>query len=111
MCWGACATAFCVLSSITQFYVLRFLLGVAESGAFPGMWYQLYQFYPLQVKAFILLATSDLNKLLQTYGHLCVLCTYLDPLHFLSLSTYMLQTTCYCTLHVFWLMAFDSLWL
>ncbi|KAF5840351.1 major facilitator superfamily domain-containing protein [Dunaliella salina] len=47
MAWGACATAFCVLSSITQFYVLRFLLGVAESGAFPGMWFQLYQFYPL----------------------------------------------------------------
>lgn len=29
-----------------QFFVLRTLLGVAESGAFPGMWFMLSRFYP-----------------------------------------------------------------
>ena len=34
--WGVVATLFAGLKSATDFYVLCFLLGVAESGSFPG---------------------------------------------------------------------------
>ena len=34
--WGVVATLFAGLKSATDFYVLRLLLGVAESGSFPG---------------------------------------------------------------------------
>ncbi|CAL5219790.1 g1695 [Coccomyxa viridis] len=43
--WGVVATLFAGLKSATDFYVLRLLLGVAESGSFPGMWYYLSLFY------------------------------------------------------------------
>ena len=43
--WGVVATMFAGLNSIPQFYALRLLLGVAESGTFPGMWYHLSTFY------------------------------------------------------------------
>jgi ACS family tartrate transporter-like MFS transporter len=36
--WGATAMAFSCLADKTQFYVLRLLLGVFESGAFPAIW-------------------------------------------------------------------------
>lgn len=34
--WGVVATLFAGLKSATDFYILRLLLGVAESGSFPG---------------------------------------------------------------------------
>lgn len=34
--WGLVATAMAFVQNETQFYVLRFLLGVAEAGFFPG---------------------------------------------------------------------------
>lgn len=34
--WGFVATLFAGLKTANEFYVLRFLLGVAECGAFPG---------------------------------------------------------------------------
>ena len=34
--WGVVAALFATLRNTTQFYILRFLLGVAECGAFPG---------------------------------------------------------------------------
>jgi MFS family permease len=34
--WGIVATSFAWLKTANQFYVLRFLLGVAECGTFPG---------------------------------------------------------------------------
>lgn len=37
MLWGAVASSFCMLTSTLQFYFMRFLLGAAESGAFPAM--------------------------------------------------------------------------
>lgn len=40
--WGLVAASFSTISSVTQFYVLRFLLGVAEAGAFPGEYQLLY---------------------------------------------------------------------
>lgn len=36
--WGVTAAAFCTLAGERQFYLLRLLLGVSESGAFPAMW-------------------------------------------------------------------------
>lgn len=43
--WGAIAATFAALSSATMFYILRLLLGLAEAGAFPGLWYMLTRFY------------------------------------------------------------------
>lgn len=37
--WGAVAACFAGISTPGQFYLLRFLLGAAEAGSFPGMWY------------------------------------------------------------------------
>ena len=34
--WGVCATLFAAMKTKTDFYVLRFLLGVTECGTFPG---------------------------------------------------------------------------
>ena len=36
--WSIAATAFSAIRTTGQFYALRFLLGVTEAGAFPGMW-------------------------------------------------------------------------
>lgn len=48
--WGIVATAFAAMQGPTMFYVLRFLLGLAECGTFPGMWYHLSLFYsPKQI--------------------------------------------------------------
>ncbi|GLC52415.1 hypothetical protein PLESTB_000626600 [Pleodorina starrii] len=46
-CWGAVAAMFAGVTNPLQFYSLRFLLGAVEAGAFPGMWYYLYLFYPV----------------------------------------------------------------
>lgn len=43
--WGLAATAFAGMQRPVEFYVLRFLLGLAECGTFPGMWYHLSLFY------------------------------------------------------------------
>jgi sugar phosphate permease len=37
MGWGLCATAFAFMMSPSHYYILRFLLGVAEAGFFPGV--------------------------------------------------------------------------
>ena len=34
--WGVCATLFAAMKTETEFYILRFLLGVTECGTFPG---------------------------------------------------------------------------
>lgn len=43
--WGVVAVAFASLRSVFQFYALRLLLGVTESGTFPGMWFHMSLFY------------------------------------------------------------------
>lgn len=43
--WGVVAMCFALMRTRMQFYVLRLLLGVAEAGSFPGMWYHLSLFY------------------------------------------------------------------
>ncbi|WP_414058516.1 MFS transporter [Pseudomonas sp. HR96] len=44
--WGITATLMAFIQSETQFYVLRFLLGVAEAGFFPGVIYYFTRWLP-----------------------------------------------------------------
>jgi ACS family tartrate transporter-like MFS transporter len=44
--WGVIACAMMLVRGATSFYVLRFLLGAAEAGAFPGIVYYLGEWFP-----------------------------------------------------------------
>lgn len=44
--WGVCSAALALMSSPTQYYVLRFLLGAAEAGFFPGVLFYLTTWVP-----------------------------------------------------------------
>ena len=46
MSWGAISVAMMFVRTTLAFYVLRFLLGAAEAGFFPGMIYYLSLWYP-----------------------------------------------------------------
>ncbi|MDM0043356.1 MFS transporter [Variovorax dokdonensis] len=46
--WGLLSIATLFVKTPTQFYVLRFLLGAAEAGFFPGVMLYLTQWYPAQ---------------------------------------------------------------
>jgi D-galactonate transporter len=46
--WGVLSAAMMFVQGITSFYVLRFLLGVAEAGFFPGIIYYLTRWYPAE---------------------------------------------------------------
>src|SRR5262249_49610044 len=43
--WSVISTANALVQDTTSFYVLRFLLGVAEAGFFPGMTYYLTRWF------------------------------------------------------------------
>jgi MFS family permease len=47
MSWGVISIAMMFVRTPLTFYVLRFLLGAAEAGFFPGMIYYLSLWYPL----------------------------------------------------------------
>ena len=49
--WGLLAAAMMFVRTPREFYVARFLLGVAEAGFFPGVVYYLSQWFPAQVRA------------------------------------------------------------
>jgi MFS transporter, ACS family, tartrate transporter len=49
--WGAVAAAIAFVATPVQFYVLRFLLGVAEAGFFPGMLVYLTHWFPSRDRA------------------------------------------------------------
>jgi ACS family tartrate transporter-like MFS transporter len=49
--WGVLAVAMMFVRSPTSFYVLRFLLGVAEAGFLPGIIYYLTNWYPARQRA------------------------------------------------------------
>ena len=49
--WGIIAAAMMFVRTPSQFYVLRFLLGVAEAGFFPGVVYYLSYWYPRHHRA------------------------------------------------------------
>ncbi len=48
--WGVLAAAMMFVRSPIQFYVMRFLLGVAEAGFFPGAIYYLMQWFPAEYR-------------------------------------------------------------
>lgn len=50
--WGVIAACFSLIRSQAAFFTLRFLLGVAEAGAFPGLWYILSLMYPSAYSTF-----------------------------------------------------------
>lgn len=49
--WGIIASAMAFMTSAKQFYVLRFLLGVAEAGFFPGIILYLSSWFPSGARA------------------------------------------------------------
>jgi MFS transporter, ACS family, tartrate transporter len=49
--WGLLACAMMLVRSPIQFYAVRFLLGVAEAGFFPGVLYYLSQWFPMEYRA------------------------------------------------------------
>lgn len=49
--WGILSMSFAFVSGETSFYILRFLLGVAEAGFFPGVILYLSQWFPQRYRA------------------------------------------------------------
>jgi ACS family tartrate transporter-like MFS transporter len=49
--WGVIAVAMMFVRTPAQFYVARFLLGVAEAGFFPGVIFYLMQWFPPELRA------------------------------------------------------------
>lgn len=49
--WGLLAIAMMFVRTAPQFYVIRFLLGMAEAGFFPGTIYYLTQWFPPHMRA------------------------------------------------------------
>lgn len=49
--WGALAASMMLVRTPGQFYVVRFLLGMAEAGFFPGVLYYLMQWFPPEMRA------------------------------------------------------------
>ena len=49
--WGLLAMGMMFVKTPLQFYVMRFLLGMAEAGFFPGVLFYLAQWFPAQMRA------------------------------------------------------------
>jgi MFS transporter, ACS family, tartrate transporter len=49
--WGVLAVGMMFVKTPTQFYIMRFLLGMAEAGFFPGAVYYLAQWFPPTMQA------------------------------------------------------------
>jgi ACS family tartrate transporter-like MFS transporter len=49
--WGLVAMAMLLVRTPSQFYAMRFLLGVAEAGFFPGILFYLTQWFPASYRA------------------------------------------------------------
>lgn len=54
--WGIISALMAMVSGTTSFYILRFLLGVAEAGFFPGIILYLTYWYPAEYRARFLAA-------------------------------------------------------
>ncbi|MDF3832264.1 MFS transporter [Cupriavidus basilensis] len=52
--WGVITMAMALINSATSFYVLRFLLGAAEAGLYPGILYFLTKWFPMRHRARII---------------------------------------------------------
>jgi sugar phosphate permease len=65
--WGVIATAMAWINSAETFYVLRFLLGVAEAGFLPGMFYYYSLWFPASVRGkaiSFLMMTSPITNII-----------------------------------------------
>jgi len=51
MIWGAISASMVLITGPRSFYALRFLLGAAEAGFFPGMIFYLKNWFPAQARA------------------------------------------------------------
>jgi ACS family tartrate transporter-like MFS transporter len=51
MVWGLISASTAFVRTASEFYVLRFLLGIAEAGFFPGMMYYLTLWFPQSYRA------------------------------------------------------------
>jgi ACS family tartrate transporter-like MFS transporter len=49
--WGVLAAAMLLVRTPASFYILRFLLGMAEAGFFPGVFYYLSMWFPQAMRA------------------------------------------------------------
>ncbi|MGE8315670.1 MAG: MFS transporter, partial [Pseudomonas putida] len=52
--WGAITVGMAFVTGPNGFYVMRFLLGAAEAGFFPGVLYYITQWYPVRHRGKIL---------------------------------------------------------
>ena len=68
--WGLVATAMALVSGETSFYVMRFLLGVAEAGFFPGIVLYLTYWFPARERARIVALFMTAVPLATTSGKL-----------------------------------------
>lgn len=77
--WGAIAAAMAFVQGPISFYILRFLLGVAEAGFFPGIIYFLGMWFPrgqrARIVAFVYIAApisfllgSPISTMMMQYG-------------------------------------------
>jgi len=55
--WGCIATAMTFINNALEFYILRFLLGMAESGFAPGIVYYVSQWMPKRFRAWAIAGT------------------------------------------------------
>ncbi|MCX7713824.1 MAG: MFS transporter [Chthoniobacterales bacterium] len=65
--WGLVSSAFCLIQSVEQFYLLRVLLGVAEAGFFPAMLVLMSRWFGAEFRAKsigILITAAPLSALL-----------------------------------------------
>jgi ACS family tartrate transporter-like MFS transporter len=66
--WGLLTCAMLAVRTPTQFYVVRFVLGVAEAGLFPGVIYYLSHWFPESHRARALSAFMVASPLAQVIG-------------------------------------------
>ena len=64
--WGIISVGFAFVQGETSFYILRFLLGVAEAGFFPGVVYYFAQWFPSEhrAKAYAILVATPMVALI-----------------------------------------------
>jgi len=67
--WGIVSAAFMFTSSQTTFYVLRFLLGAAEAGFFPGIILYLTRWYPAHRRAKIITTFMSAIPVASIFGN------------------------------------------
>eukprot|EP00884_Botryococcus_braunii_P010897 jgi/Botrbrau1/19809/Bobra.0124s0052.1 len=79
--WGLFSSSFAAVQNVAAFYSLRILLGVAETGAFPGLWWHLLQWYSEEEVGFSYSYTSAVIAAAQVLGGpLAAACLHMDGL-------------------------------